>query len=227
MKKFLFTLAGIAMTMGVAMAQDYQKNIFGVNAGLNLSNVSGNFFENANKTKAGFHVGVSYERLLKNNLPLYLETGLQYSMKGCAIKYFDEKGNATASYLQIPVMVNYKFRLTDDISLYPSLGLYYGIALGGNEVYKYEDENESYPLFGKQGYFKRSDVGLRVSATAGYKRFTLSIGYEFGFINMVKPEGGDYDYDDYSLTRADYDYDIDFKPKAHTGNIFISVGYKF
>ena len=231
MKKLLLTLAGIALAINVASAQNYEKNIFGVNAGLNLSNLYGNYFYNTNKINAGFHVGVSYERLLKSNLPLYLETGLQYSMKGCSFNDMGDKGRVTASYLEIPVMVNYKFHINDDFSLYPSFGIYYGFALGGNEVWKYEGEREKYPLFGEAGYLKRSDVGLRVSATACYKRFTLSLGYEFGFINMVKTEIGDFDIEDYSLTRASYDdddYDIDFsKPKARNGNLFISIGYNF
>lgn len=79
MKKLLLTLVVAAVAAGSAMAQNYEKNIFGVRAGLNVSNVSMDYF--APKSKAGFHVAGVYQRLLTGSLPLYLETGLQVSQK--------------------------------------------------------------------------------------------------------------------------------------------------
>ena len=52
MKKLLLTLVVAAVAAGNAMAQNYEKNIFGVRAGLNVSNVSMDYF--APKSKAGF-----------------------------------------------------------------------------------------------------------------------------------------------------------------------------
>lgn len=60
MKKLLLTLVVAAVAAGSAMAQNYDKNIFGVRAGLNVSNVSMDYF--APKSKAGFHVAGVYQR---------------------------------------------------------------------------------------------------------------------------------------------------------------------
>ena len=120
------------------MAQNYEKNIFGIRAGLNVSNVSMDYF--APKSKAGFHVAGVYQRLLTGSLPLYLETGLQISQKGCKINYEDsETDKYNATYVEIPVMVNYKFNIRDIVTLYPSVGLYYAFGVGGKNVYKRQE----------------------------------------------------------------------------------------
>ena len=58
MKKLLLTIVVAAVAAGSAMAQGYEKNLFGVRAGLNVSNVSMDYF--APKSKAGFHVAGVY-----------------------------------------------------------------------------------------------------------------------------------------------------------------------
>ena len=107
MKKLLLALAGVAMMSGSAMAQDYEKNIYGARAGLNVANISVDGY--SPNSKVGFHVSGVYQRLLTSSMPFYLETGLSFSQKGC--KVGSEVGDikVNSMYLQIPVMVNYKF----------------------------------------------------------------------------------------------------------------------
>ena len=210
MKKLILTLAGAVMTFCLAVAQDYQTNIFGVYAGLNVAKISA--YGISTDSKLGFHVGGSYERLLMNNRPLYLETGLQFSQKGFKIS---ERSGST-SYLEIPVMVNYKFHFGDALTLYPSAGIYYAFGIGGKE--KDSVTNGEYDLFGKTGGFKRSDLGIRFGVTFGIRQFNVGVGYEFGLMNISKI--GDGWFDD------SYESDSSF-PKAKNGNLFVSVGYKF
>lgn len=210
MKKLLLTIVVAAVAAGSAMAQGYEKNLFGVRAGLNVSNVSTNYF--APKSKAGFHVAGVYQRLLTESLPLYLETGLQITQKGCKFNYGDsETDKYNAAYLEIPVMVNYKFNIRDIVTLYPSVGLYYAFGVGGKNVYKYDGVKEKYDLFGEEGSFNRSDFGMRFSGTVDWKHYSFGLGYEFGFMNVAK--SGEY---------SEFDGE-----KIHTGNFFISVGYNF
>lgn len=205
MKKLLLILAVAVMAAGSAMAQNYEKNIFGVRAGLNVSNVSVDYI--TPKSKAGFHVAGVYQRLLAESLPLYLETGLQISQKGCKLG----GGKFNAAYLEIPVMVNYKFNIGDIVTLYPSAGLYYAFGVSGKEVYKYDGEKEKYDLFGNEGSIKRSDFGVRFSGTVDWQRYSFSLGYELGSFNVAK-SGEDAEFDGASIK---------------TGNFFISVGYNF
>lgn len=211
MKKLILTLVGAMMTISLAVAQNYQKNIYGVYAGLNVAKLSVN-----TNSKLGFHVGGSYERLLMNTHPLYLETGIQFTQKGYSL---DDEYSGNASYLEIPVMVNYKFHFGNTFSLYPSAGIYYAFGVGG----KTKEESDKYDMFGKMGEFKRSDLGIRVGVTFGIKRFNIGLGYEFGLMNISK--GWDDDYIDYYAYEEVNDYDG--FAKAKNGNLFISIGYKF
>lgn len=223
MKKVLLFVATV-MLLGSASAQDFQKEIFGVRAGLNLANINTNFDVFTNfESKPSFNVGFSYERLILNDKPIYLETGLLYSNKG--YKYtevdYDEVYDikASLSYLELPLMVNYKLNIGNGISVYPSAGVYYAFAFAGKEreVFKEEDSDgdiykEIYisDCFGEYGIIKRSDFGYRVSASASYKKYVLSVGYEGSLLNIAKTEADD-----------------DIKAEIKNSNLFISLGYNF
>lgn len=200
MKKLILLVAAAVLFLGSANAQKFEKNIFGVRAGLNVSNVRFNGI--SPDSKIGFHIGGSYERLLAS-FPLYLETGLQLTLKGCQ---FDDEGftdKLNATYLEIPIMVNYKFNIEDKVVLYPSAGFYYGLGLGG----KIKTGGPKKDTF---DYLKSSDFGMRFAGTALWRQFTFTLGYEFGLtdINDIKR------------------YDDDFG-KVKPNNFFISVGYNF
>lgn len=221
MKKLLLALAGIAFVAGSAVAQDYEKNTFGVRAGVNVANMSVKGY--SPDSKIGFHVAGVYQRLLTSSVPLYLGTGLSFSQKGC--KFGSEIGNIkpNAMYLQIPVMVNYKFNIKDAVTLYPSAGFYYGLGIGG----KIKGEGYNVDSFGKTGALKRSDFGMRVSATVEWKKFSLGVGYEFGFMDINK--NLDLNHVDFKDEYMRYSKDVAeiAIPKVKTGNFFISVGYNF
>lgn len=201
---------GTVMVVGCAMAQNYEKNLFGVRAGLNVSNVSASGY--SADAKAGFHVSGVYQRLLAKTMPIYLETGLQLTQKGCKI----DSGKANAMYLEIPVMVNYKFNIKDIVTIYPSIGLYYAYGISGKykdeytETDGYEEVYISYneDLFGGDNYLKHSDVGLRIGATVDWKHYSFGLGYEFGLFDIAKNEF--------------------FGPyRVKSGNFFITIGYNF
>lgn len=220
MKKLLLTLVGIAMMAGSAMAQNYEKNIYGVRAGVNVANISMDGY--LPKSKVGFHVSGVYQRLLTSSIPLYLEAGLSFSQKGCKLGSGIGDIKVNSMYLQIPIMVNYKFNVKDVITIYPSAGFYYAMGLGG----KIKSGDYKINTFGDTGVFKRSDFGMRFSATAEWKKFAFSLGYEFGFTNVGNQVNlGDIDFgSDSTGHKEDYAVAI---PKVKTGNFFISVGYNF
>lgn len=220
MKKLLLALMGTVMVAGCAMAQNYEKNLYGVRAGLNVASLLDQGMEVHSKT--GFHIAGVYQRLLTESLPLYLETGLQLSQKGYKVQFY-ERESYNAMYLEIPVMVNYKFYIKDKVAIYPSFGVYYALGIGG----KYKGESmdseeygtEKYDMFGSKGFMKRSDFGMRFSATAEWKQFVFSLGYEFGFVNVAKiADGGNPESNEDALSSWG---------KLKPGNFFLSVGYNF
>ena len=196
MKKLILLVAAAVLFLGSANAQKFEKNIFGVRAGLNVSNVR--FDGISPDSKIGFHIGGSYERLLAS-FPLYLETGLQLTWKGCQVDDEGFTNKLNAAYLEIPIMVNYKFNIEDKVVLYPSAGFYYGLGVGG----KIKTTEGNIDTFSDLTA-KRSDFGLRFAGTALWNQFTFSLGYEFSITDISQ-----------------------FNQKIKPNNFFISVGYNF
>lgn len=216
MKKVLLAAATIIMAASVsAYAQDYEKNIFGVRAGLNITNASmkSGALSLDTKARAGLYVGGVYQRLLTKSIPLYLETGLNVSQYGTSIDLGSMFGGMTGEalpkvkcglwYLQVPVMINYKF-FVSNFTLYPSLGLVYSLGLGG----KAKMENESIDMLGEGGLFKRSDFGMRIALNGEWKRFYAGLQYGFGFLNLAQS-------------------DAEYETIKNNCTFTISVGYNF
>ena len=175
-----------------------EKNIFGVRAGLNIASLTIPDGASTN-SKAGFQIGVSYERNLAEALPLYLETGLYYTGKG------GKAGEAKLNlgYLQIPVLVNYHWNVAGDVSIQPFAGLYYAFGIHG----KGKAGGEKADLFGDEGGMSRSDVGLRIGAGVNFlKHYYAGLGYDLGFLNTIKESDA---------------------ATMRTGTFFIQVGYRF
>lgn len=194
MKKLLCALL---LLSSVATLSAQEKNIFGVRAGLNIASLTVPDGASTN-SKAGFQVGFSYERNLVDALPLYLETGLYFTGKG------GKAGGAKLNlgYLQVPVLVNYHWSVSDNATIQPFAGLYYAFGIHG----KGKAGGEKADLFGDEGGMRRSDLGVRLGAGVNFlKRYYAGLGYDIGVLNTIK--------EDLATMR--------------TGTFFIQVGYKF
>lgn len=187
MKKLVLSLIGALMLTGVAVAQQqWNEHNFIVRAGFNVSNGAVEHF--STDGKLGVQAACVYEHQLFSTVPLFLETGLGLNQKG-----FKQEADGTSSkikmwYLDVPVMVNYKFTVNDDWCIYPSVGVYYGIGIGG----KTKLAGRKGDTFGDDG-FQRSDFGLRLSCTADWKRYQVSAGYVLGLVDVLdSPEMASY-----------------------------------
>lgn len=177
----------------VSVQHNYQKNIFGIRAGMNLAKRGTGDFSTQNKI--GYFAGVNYQRLLINNAPLYLETGVYFSMKGYkdnssvdGMEAYSIEAEANPMYMQVPVLLNYKFNVVKNFTLAPYAGGYYALGVAGD--YKETENGEqvgSSPLFtdedGEGALMKRSDLGIIVGLNISWKKLSLNIGYEFGQVN--------------------------------------------
>lgn len=204
MKKTLLILAALLLANALR-AQNYEKNILGVRAGLNLSSLSASAGRVSASTdsRAAFHVAVTDQILLCRTLPLYFETGLTFSSRGGKV----DDVSFRPAYLQIPVLINYHFNIRDVVSIQPFAGLYYGIGIGG----KVKAGSEKGDIFGDKGGFKRSDLGVRLGAGVVWKSIYFGLGYEIGCLNLLN-----------SGLSSD-NGDLKFRNNCFT----LSVGYNF
>ncbi|MDR0419897.1 MAG: PorT family protein [Prevotellaceae bacterium] len=193
MRKIVLTIIGLFVISAIASAQELKKDIFGIRAGLNLSHVTlsesayGMSINIETDSKASFHAGFSYQRLLIPTTPLYLETGFYFSQKGfkysLASEDIDITLNSTAMYLQIPVLLNYHFAVANNIIIQPFAGLYLSYGIGGKTRMNLGNNKISENTFGDDGYI-RIDAGIRLGVGATFDKIYLGIGYEPGLINI-------------------------------------------
>ena len=184
MKKIFLALT-IMLLANAASAQNHEKNILGVRAGLNLSSysISAGGASISTDSRAAFHVAVVDQILLCNRLPFYLETGLAFSSRDGKV----DGASFRPSYLQIPVLVNYHFNIKDIVTIQPFAGLYYGFGIGG----KMKAGGEKGDIFGDEGGLKRSDLGVRLGAGVVWNRIYFGLGYDIGCLNLVKESNGE------------------------------------
>lgn len=202
MKKVFFILAATLLA-SVVSAQNHEKNILGIRAGLNLASytASAEGVSVSTDSRAAFHVAVTDQILLCDKLPFYLETGLAFSSRGGKLSDI----NARPFYLQIPVLINYHFDIKNIVSIQPFAGLYYGLGIAGK--LKDTDSGEKIDAFSDEGGLKRSDLGVRLGAGVVWKKVYFGLGYDIGCMNLIQ--------------------ESDISGKLRNNCFTLSVGYNF
>lgn len=203
MKTMKTILFAVALLIGVnAYAQD-GKAEFGVKAGLNMSNFTGDV--NDNKARFGFNVGVTLDYALTDARDWYLLTGLEYTTKGANFKKVaGVKPSINAAYIQLPVHAGYKFDVTEATRLSFHAGPYLAYGVNGKVKVSEGGVEVSENTFGDDG-FKRFDFGVGLGVGAEFGKIGIGLGYDFGLINIM-------DADNVSVKNA---------------NAYLTVGYKF
>ncbi|MDH6354813.1 hypothetical protein M2132_001144 [Dysgonomonas sp. PH5-45] len=208
MKKFLKPLV-VAFALLVSVGASAQLPLsFGINAGMNLSNVGGDIDDT--DAKVGFQVGVTADLALPMNF--FLQSGLSFTTKGYKGNGFvlkdgvasDADITSNAMYLQLPIRAGYKLVSLPGLNLNVNAGPYFAHGIGGKTKYESRIGDVKNDTFSKYE-LKRFDVGLGFGVGAEITKFTVNLGYEFGLINISKVDV----------------YDIKNR------NAFLTVGYKF
>ena len=187
--------------------------------------------------KIGFHLGAKAEVALPSVANgVYANAGAFISLKGCKQDYGDlGKSTTNAYYLEIPIHIGYKHYVNENLSIYGEVGPYIAYGIGGKLEtsdtyiegdYDYDSgynttisqSKSKIDTFGDGG-LKRFDIGagLRVGVELKNK-YTFSLGYDWGFVDIYKDSDLDLDNDEYT---------IDLTPSAKNANLTISLGYKF
>lgn len=237
MKKVLLLAVFTAGVVFCANAQD-KKVSWGVRAGMNLSNIHDKYtgelgtgesksdYEQDFKTRVGFNLGVVMDWNITKNFTI--QPGLYFTTRGGKLKENDEdfkyKETWRASYLQLPILASYRFRVSDKVKWQINAGPYIACGLGGKvkweETYAGDTEKGDYKLFKTSsddedgdyeegGGVKRFDAGLSFGTGVSINKVYVGVSYDLGLANILN----------------DKQWGKDFK--ARNRNFAITVGYNF
>ena len=160
-----------------------KKNLYyGARMGLSMGMMSGDI--DATGMKAGLNLAGVIGLRVSEKSPVFLESGLYYTQRG------GKDGDYTMNlkYLEVPIVIKYGVKATDDIALLPFIGPYFSWGIGGkyeylNEVSKETADRSSYDLV------NHGDMGMKVGCGLEYDMLYLEIGGQIGIANIADDKG--------------------------------------
>lgn len=190
-----------------ALGMQAQKLNWGAEGGYSLSHST-----EGDGVRSGFNVGVKAEYVLSKGW--YLDGALKLVSRPTnriVNSYFyngpgEEEGwsrshiRTTPYYLELPIRIGHKFKVSDGCKLFVAAGPYVGVGLWGNGKWSFkQQEDPGEPVWGDQGkidnvydgYMQRLTVGgsARVGADLG-RHLQLSLGYDLQFNSYLKSYNG-------------------------------------
>lgn len=208
MKKTLITaFMALAATTGFAQSLSFGSTTpdgFSVigQFGMNVSNFRMNEIPWGDMdAKAGFNAGLHAEYLLPECYGIYLNAGLEYSMKGAKDRIGVDTGdmpglNATfitrPMYLQVPIHVGYRYDVMDEFGVYADFGPYFALGTNGKCITKMDDFSEDIRtnfFYNEDGGFyklQRTEFGLGFRLGAEYARhYNFILSCDWGITDML------------------------------------------
>ena len=197
MKKFLFVLvcAISTLTTSAQYASDASRSFFstkksdqsvtlGIRGGLNIANltISEDGYDLSLKDNVGFNIGVCVDIPMMESL--YLQSGLYYTVKGSKEEDGDLEVKYTPSYLEIPILVSYRYNFSDFTQLQVNFGPYIAYGIGGKWKKEYEGETEEGDFFDDS--IKKFDAGLAFGAGITLGHVYVGVNYDLGLTNIAK-----------------------------------------
>ena len=178
----VLTMPSFAQFSSGGFSLDEENVYYGVRIGLTVANLGGDdvVVKNLN-SKVGMTLAGVLGLRISHTAPVFLESGLYYTERGA------KKDKIKMSYnnLEIPILVKYGVKASDDIAVLPFLGPVFAYGIGGK--YKYE---------GLQGkvedstfdHLKRFNMGFKLGCGAEYENLYLEAGYQFGITDVSKSD---------------------------------------
>lgn len=198
---------------------------YGIRIGLTGASLSGNTDTKDGReysTDLGMKTGMTLAGVIglrvSNTTPVFLESGLYYTERGGK----DGKFQVNYNNLEVPILIKYGIKATDDIAVLPFFGPYFAQAISGKTkqqkwdeaTSKYTDELQKVGTFDEKrantGGLKRFNMGFKLGCAAEYNKLYLEVGYQFGVSNIAK-------------NGRNEDLDLD----AHSGGLFANFGINF
>lgn len=169
-KLMLLCVAMVYCTCSFAQMWDNSKpdkNVtFGVRAGLNMSNMDGEYYSGHLKSLYSFHAGVNLDNNI--NKSFALETGVFFTDKGCRTNYADETFHRF--FFQVPVVARLKFYIDEVYNIQVRAGGFGALRVGSNYHVEYKDY----------------DAGLIAGLGGCHKNIYLGVQYEYGFVELER-----------------------------------------
>lgn len=196
MRKLILSIMTIvlsipAMAQSYMTTEDYKKEYlyyYGLRLGMNLSTVSSDdSYLDGGDIQAGLNIGALVGFQLSPQAPVYLESGLFYTEKGGKGKNQGKKFIYNLNYLEVPVVIKYKFDVDGDFSVHPFAGGYMAWGIGGR-IKNYGDR-ETYKTF-SDTTFKRFDGGIRLGCGFEYQILYGEMAYDLGIANIGHDDFG-------------------------------------
>lgn len=134
---------------------------------------------------SGLNLGFVAGTQLVPSTPIFLEAGLFYTEKGGKGTYEDKKFKYNLNYLEVPIVVKYKYFIDNDFAIQPYFGGY--LACGVSGKVKNFSDREAFDSF-SDDYFQRFDGGLRLGCGMSFQNLYVDIAYDFGLANICHDE---------------------------------------
>ena len=225
MKKLFAFLLVSTMFISLTYSQENKFSV-GVKGGLSISKLD--IKHNDSDAKLGYRFGVTGEYKLENNF--FIQSGLDLVSKGTKNKSYEEgdvdgdglfgdylhtKLTCNAVYLELPILAGYDVNVTDNLKIRFMAGPYLSYGVGGKvkaEGYgqfmqpsgipaEFSEKDKSNTFSSES--LKRFDMGLLGAVGAEYNKFQLTVGYEYGLLNISQGRNS-----------------------AHNMNGFVTLGYR-
>ena len=189
MKKFLFFFVAALMTIP-SFAQftsggfeiDKDNIYYGIRFGGTLASISSDTKYAEMGTKLGMTLGGVIGIRLSSSVPVFLESGLYYTERG------GKEGKYTCGYnnLEIPLLIKYGFKASDQIAVLPFIGPYFAQAISG----KTKIDGVKVGTFDEKKWMglNRFNMGFKIGCGAEYNKLYLELGYQFGVNNVSKAD---------------------------------------
>ncbi|MBR6446364.1 MAG: PorT family protein [Prevotella sp.] len=189
MKKILVSIAAMVLSLpsfaqfsSGGFSLDEESVYYGVRIGLTVANLGGDdaAVKNLN-SKVGMTLAGVLGLRISHTAPVFLESGLYYTERGAK----KDKFKMSYNNLEVPILVKYGIKASDDIAVLPFLGPVFACGIGGK--YKYEDANGKYEV-SSYDYLKRFNMGFKLGCGAEYDNLYLEAGYQFGITDISKSD---------------------------------------
>lgn len=155
---------------------DKENLYYGARMGLTLANLSGDFDHTGIKT--GLTLGGVVGLRVSTSNPVFLESGLYYTQRGCK----DGDVSMTLKNLEVPILIKYGIKASDEVAVLPFIGPYFSWGIGGKfKVGEFEESSYNYVDHG--------DMGLKLGCGLEYNMLYVEAGYQFGIANIADGAG--------------------------------------
>ena len=136
--------------------------------------------------KAGLTLAGVVGLRASDSTPVFIESGLYYTERGGK----DGKYSVGYNNIEIPIVVKYGIKATDDIAILPFAGPYFSYAVSGKAKVDVKGVSVSTGTFNEKDWpaLKRANMGFKLGCGAEYNKMYLELGYQFGITNVCKAD---------------------------------------